>query len=419
MTRLVTTDVAVIGAGPAGLSAATALASRTSADVLVLEREGEPGGIPRHSDHAGYGIRDKRTVTTGPRYARRLAEEARAAGAEIRTHTMVTAWGQGTSLEVTSPSGRARVEARAVILATGARERPRPARMIPGGRPAGVLTTGELQNKVHVHHQPVGTRAVVVGAELVSWSAAMTLKQAGCRTELLVTEHARPESYALFNVGGRVLFRTRVATGTRVTRVLGRHRVTGIELEDVVTRRRRVVECDTVVFTGDWIPDHELARSAGIGLDRGSLGPVVDSLGRTDRPGVFAAGNLVHPVDTADVAALGGTHVAGVVARHLAGQAPPSGPSVPIVADAPLKWVSPGMVQPGLPAPARNRLETWVTEHIGIPRVTVAQDDQVLARRTVPWPASPGRVFRLPWDLFACVDSGGGPVHLTLAPLHR
>ncbi|MBP2366950.1 NAD(P)/FAD-dependent oxidoreductase [Pseudonocardia parietis] len=411
-------DVAVIGAGPAGLAAAKELASRTSARVAVLEREPDAGGIPRHSDHLGYGLRDRRTFTSGPRYARRLVNDAVAAGAEVLTRTMVTDWdddgADGIGMNVTGPAGRRRVRARAVILATGARERPRPARMIPGDRPAGVLTTGELQNKVHLHHQEIGTRAVVVGAELVSWSAVMTLREAGCRTEALVTHHPRPESYGIVNVVGRVAFRTRVAVGSRVTRVLGRGRVSGVEIEDLGTGRRRVVACDTVVFTGDWVPDHELARSAGITLDRGTRGPLVDAAGRTDRPGIFAAGNLVHPVDTADVAALAGVHVAGSVARHLAGSLGPEGPTVPLVADEPIRWVSPGLHRPGLPAPARARIEAWVHELVRVPRITVTQDGRVLTRRRLPWPAAPGRVFRIPWDVLDGVDPAAGPVHLSL-----
>ncbi len=410
-------DVAIIGAGPAGLAAAKELASRTSRRVTVLDREPEAGGIPRHSDHLGYGIRDKYTFTSGPRYARRLVDEATHAGAEILTHTMVTHWdddAEGVAMMVTSPTGRRRLRARAAILATGARERPRPARMIPGDRPAGVLTTGELQNKVHLHHQKIGTRAVVVGAELVSWSAAMTLREAGCRTAALVTQHPRPESYGVFNVVGRAAFRTHVAVRSRVTRVLGRGRVSGVEIEDLDTGRRRVAACDTVVFTGDWVPDHELARSAGVTLDRGTLGPLVDSLGRTDQPDIFAAGNVVHPVDTADVAALGGVHVAHTVEHHLAGRLGSGGPTVPLIADEPFSWISPGVYRPGLPAPARGHLETWVREFVRVPRVTVTQDGRVLARRLMPWPASPGRVFRVPWRVLRRVDPSAGPVHVRL-----
>src|SRR5699024_6275072 len=131
--------------------------------------------------------------------------------------------------------------------------------------------------------------------------------------------------------------------------------------------------CDTVVFTGHWIPDHELARSAGITMDHAMKGPVVDSMGRTDRPGVLAAGNLVHPVDTADVAALHGAHVALAVRHCLGGAEFPVGPAVPIVAAAPFTLVSPGRGLPGPPAPARGCVETWVDDLVRIPQVTVRQ----------------------------------------------
>lgn len=164
---MTTYDVAIVGGGPAGLTAAAELAPYHK--VVVLERELAAGGIPRHSDHPGYGIRDMKTFISGPAYARRLVQGAVTAGASIRTSAMVTGWADATALDVTSPQGRERIDARAVVLATGARERPRPARMIPGDRPAGVYTTGHLQNAVHLKHRQVGSRAVVVGAELVSY----------------------------------------------------------------------------------------------------------------------------------------------------------------------------------------------------------------------------------------------------------
>ncbi len=281
-----TYDVAIIGGGPAGLTAAAELARDSSLNVVVLERESEAGGIPRHSDHPGYGIRDMKTFIGGPAYARRLVREAAAAGAAIRTATMVTGWAGDRSLELTSPDGRERLDARAVILATGARERARPARMIPGDRPGGIYTTGQLQNTVHLQHRSVGKRAVIVGAELVSYSAVLTLKHAGCETALMTSEYPSPESYAMFNIAGRTpLMNVEVATTTRVTRIIGKGVVVGVEVENTRTGQRRIVACDTVVFTGDWIPDHELARSAGLDMDPNSLGPVVDTALRTSREG--------------------------------------------------------------------------------------------------------------------------------------
>ncbi len=404
-------DVAIIGAGPAGLAAAARLAGTHHRRVLVLDRESTPGGIPRHCDHLGYGIRDMRTFISGPTYAQRLVRQARAAGAEILTEAMVTAINLDNGLDVTTPDGLLRVRPGAVIMATGARERPRPARLIPGDRPSGVYTTGQLQNVVHLHHGKVGTRAVVVGAELVSWSAVMTLRHAGCSTAAMVTQYPSPESYAAFNIGGRAAFRVPVATRTRVVRIIGKPVLQGVEVENLDTGARRIIDCDTVVFTGDWIPDHELARTADIDLDPDTLGPVVDTALRTSRQGVFAAGNVCHPVDTADIAALDGTFVADQVQAHLCNgtaAAPPIG--IRIQATAPFRWVSPNLLRLSDPAPPRKRLLLWSDQLIRFPTVTVSQLGTVIATKRMPWPASPGRVFRMPSSLLDGVDPDRGSV---------
>ncbi len=407
-------DVAIVGAGPAGLTAAAKLARETRLKVVVLERESEPGGIPRHSDHSGYGMRDLRAVMRGPAYARRLTGQALDAGATISTGTMVTGWAGGTTLEITSPQGCEPLEARAVILATGARERPRAARLIPGDRGAGVYTTGQLQSMVHLKGADVGRRAVVVGAELVSYSAVLTLRQAGCATVLMTTRHAKPESYGLFNLAARTpLLGVRIATRTRLCRIIGKPRVSAVEIEDIDTGIRQIVECDTVVLTGDWIPDHELARTAGIDIDPGTLGPLVDTALRTSRPAVFAAGNLLHPVDTADVAALDGRHVAGQVAAYLGGKRP-AADGIRLLVEPPLRWVAPGIVRTGDPDPARNRLLLWTDDYFRRPEVIATQDGRVIARTDVRWPASPGRVFRLPSRILADADLHAGPVTLAL-----
>ncbi|QKW36824.1 FAD-dependent oxidoreductase [Actinomadura sp. NAK00032] len=411
-TRL-TPAVAIVGGGPAGLRAARELAGAVPGRTLVLEREQYAGGIPRHCAHTGFGVRDLHRVLTGPDYARRMAAAAERAGAEIRTGAMVTGWSAGGALEVTAPDGLYEVSAGAVLLATGARERPRTARLVPGDRPDGVFTTGHLQNLVHLQHRRPGLRAVVVGSELVSWSAVLTLREAGCRTVLMTSERPRGEAYAALPVAGRLGLRVPLRTRTRVTRIIGKHRVKAVQIEDVDTGRRHVVPCDTVVFTGDWIPDNELARSAGLDIDPGTLGPAVDGALRTSRPGVFAAGNLLHPVDTADIAALDGAHAARGVLDHLAGGDRP-GEAVRIVAAAPLRWISPSTHRPGGRGPARGRLLAWVDEYVPFPRVAVVQDGRTLAERRLPWPTAPGRVFRIPSGMLDAVRPDGGDVRVSL-----
>jgi thioredoxin reductase len=410
---VLTPEVLIIGGGPAGLSTAAGLAPLIQGEVLVLERERSAGGIPRHSNHLGYGVLDLHRVLSGPAYARRLVELAAVAGATIRTEAMVTGWSGDGSAEVTTPGGRLLVAARAIVLATGARERPRAARLIPGDRPSGVYTTGHLQNLVHLRYGTPGRRAVVVGAEPVSWSAVLTLREAGCRTVLMTTEQASPESYAAFNLAGRLALRTPLATRTRVVAVLGKGRVRAVEIEDVDTGLRRTVDCDTVIFTGDWIPDNELARSAGLALDPASKGPLVDTALRTSRPGVFAAGNLLHPVDTADVAALDGRHLADRLRAWLDGVRP-TGEAVRIRAERPFRWVHPGLLRHGDPVPARGRLLLRSDELVRLPHVSVRQGGSEIAHRRLPWAASPGRIFRVPSTLLDHVDHEAGDVTIAL-----
>ena len=186
-----------------------------------------------------------------------------------------------------------------------------------------------------------------------------------------------------------------VATRTRVCRIIGKPALQAVEIENLDTGDRRIIECDTLVLTGDWIPDHELARAAGIDMDPETQGPLVDTALRTSRPGVFAVGNLLHPVDTADIAALDGRHVAEPVRAYLRkGTA---------AADL---WVSGSSPKhrcagsrriccgPDDPAPPRKRLLLWTDRLIRFPTITVSQLGKVIATKRTPWPASPGT--RLP-----------------------
>lgn len=405
-------DVVIVGGGPAGLAAAAALAPDLS--VVVLDREDRPGGIPRHCHHGGFGVRDLRRVLSGPAYADRLVERALGAGADLRTQAMVTGWAGERALEVTSPRGREVLTPGAVVLATGARERSRAARFIAGSRVAGVYTTGALQQLVHLQGRRLEGRAVVVGAELVSWSAVLTLRQAGARPVLLTSTHARPEVYGPVRWGARAAMGVTVVTRTRVAAIHGSGQVSAVELVNLDTGARTVVPCEIVVLTGDWVPDHELATSAALAADPVTRGPRVDAALRTSRPGVFAAGNLVHPVDTADVAALDGRHVAAAVRDWVTRGLGTAGRGEPVLAGAGLTWVSPGWLDHSAGGPARGRLLAWPSVAAPVARVVVHQGGVEQARRSLPWPASPGRVLRIPWSVLDSVVVGRGPVTVSL-----
>ena len=344
---------------------------------MVLDREDQPGGTPRLCEHTGFGLRDFRRVLSGPAYARRWVDHAIACGVDVRTRTMVTGWTATGHAEVTSPSGVLEMAARTIVLATGARERPRAARLVPGTRPSGIFTTGQLQQWVYREHLPVGRRAIIVGAEHVSYSAVMTLRHAGVHPVALVTELPRAQTYRLFELLGRFGLRVPVWTETSVAGVYGRDRVEGVRVRGLGGERS--VAVDTVVFTGDFIPDSELARLGGLTIDPGTGGPACTAEGVTTAPGIFAVGNVVHPAEIADVAARRALPVGQAAADWLRHGADPGAWSATVrvgVAD-PLHWVVPNRTDPGRAAgePFLIRSRVFLDQ----PRLVVTQGVRVLA----------------------------------------
>ncbi|MGW3128675.1 FAD-dependent oxidoreductase [Streptomyces sp. NPDC001123] len=312
-------DVLVVGSGPAGLAAAARIALAGAGRVEVLEREPEAGGVPRYCAYGGFGTWTR--PLTGPAYTRLLVEAAARAGAVVRTGVTVLDWAGSAAprrgvglhemcgcrrvgatghdgaavdtrqaerfgLATVGVRGPETVTARAVVLATGAYERPRAARLIPGTRPAGIYTGGELQQAVHRYRQPIGGRAVVVGAEDVSYVAAGTVRAAGAEVVAMVTDRPRAAG-SVRAMDARLRSRIPLLTGTAVTEIRGQGRLSGVRIRHR-DGRTGVLACDTVVFTGDFAAEDELARRGRIALPAGP-GPY------TDRPGVFAVGGLRQP----------------------------------------------------------------------------------------------------------------------------
>jgi thioredoxin reductase len=414
-------EVAIVGGGPAGMAAAVELRRSGIERVLLLEREAELGGIPRDCHHPGFGWFDLRRVLSGPAYARRCARDVRARGVDAWTESAATRWKDGRVLQVTSPRGLFEVSARAILLATGCRERPRAARLVPGARPAGVLTTGAMQRLVHGSGVRVGRRAVVVGAEHVSFSAVHIMTAAGVSVAAMVTDLPRHQTYAplAWLAAGR--HGIPVLADSEITRISGRSRVESVEVTDRRTGVVRTVECDTVVFTGDWIPDHELARMCGLAIDPGTRGPRVDPSFRTSARGVFAAGNLLHGAETAGVAALEGRAGGAAIARFLRDGGWPEGAVVPVLAEAPLKWVSPSAVVPRPPgggadggALSDRPFVARVSTFVGRGHLEVRQGGRLLHRAAFR-ELVPNRSLRLAGEWTNRVAADAGPVTVSAA----
>jgi thioredoxin reductase len=404
--RVSDSEVVIVGAGPAGLGAAIALSRRGVRDVVVLDREAAAGGTPRHTDHIGFGLRDLHRMMRGPVYARRLRETAERAGAQIRTGTTVLGWAGPTSLRIADANGIAELGARAVVLATGVRERPRAARLVPGDRGAGIMTTGALQQLTMQGIRP-GEVAVIVGAEHVSFSAVLTLRHAGCRVAAMVTPLQHHQTYTPLRLATSTRHRVPIITGEAIASIEGRDQVRAVTL----TSGRRI-ECDTVVFTGDWVPNNELARSGDLTLDAHHRGPVVDSALRTSRRGVFAAGNLTHPAETADVCALQGRHLSASLLDWLAtGHWPEH--RVAVRAEPPILWISPSMLHGQDPAP-RDRFVLRVSEFGEARRIEVTQGERTLWHGNIVGSLVPNRSLSIAADWVDIIDPDAGEIVVRL-----
>ena len=310
-------DVAIVGAGPAGLAAAAELRRRGVERVVVLEREAIGGGVPRHCGHPPFGIREFGRLLAGPAYARRLVSMAEDSGAVLRLQANVvdiSGVGDRQLIRFTTPAGMEEIKARRVLLATGTRESPRSARLLSGERPLGVINTGALQAYAYLEKLAPFRRPVIVGTELVALSAILTCRTLGARPVAMIEENPRPTAPAAFFLYPRLLG-IPVLTGTHLATIAGNPRVTHV----IVTEngREREIECDGVILSGQFVSENHLARLAGLAIDPATSGPEIDQYGRSSNPAIYAAGNLLRPVETAGWSFREGRAIGTVIARDL------------------------------------------------------------------------------------------------------
>ena len=321
--RLLDVAVTVVGAGPAGLAAATQLAARGVGRVVVLDREDLPGGLPAQSEHRGFGLRRHMIPLSGRRYAERLVADATRAGAEIRLQCTALRIASREVLAV-SPQGLERYRCRAVVLATGCREAPWPYRAPAGSRPAGIFNTAVVHRLLTLMRELPGKRVVVVGSEDVGLMAVRLLQVAGARVAAIVDELPYLLGFRMNYLYSVAVFGVPLLLGHRVLRILGRRRVVGIDVAPSAPGRGQIthIPCDTVVFSGRFVPESTLALEAGIEMAPETIGPAITQHYQTSAAGVFACGNVLHGAESADVAESEGARAAEAVSRYLAGRLP-------------------------------------------------------------------------------------------------
>jgi NADPH-dependent 2,4-dienoyl-CoA reductase/sulfur reductase-like enzyme len=299
-------QVVVVGGGPAGLAAAIAAREAGCDGVLLVERDRGLGGILIQCIHDGFGLHTFGESISGPEYAARYARSLRELGIEAMEGTIALELSADRVLELSSRGSVKRVEAGAVVLAMGCRERTRGAISIPGSRPSGVYTAGAAQGLMNLENVMVGTRACILGSGDIGLIMArrMTLEGAHVEAvfEILPYSSGLPRNIQqCLNDYGIPLF-----LSTTVTRIVGSGRLEGVEVAQVgedrspISGTERFVPCDTLLLSVGLIPENELTREAGAEMDPVTGGAVVDDFFMTSLPGIFACGNALHVHDLVD-----------------------------------------------------------------------------------------------------------------------
>lgn len=299
--------IVIIGGGPAGLAAAISAAEQGEKDILILERDRELGGILNQCIHNGFGLHTFQEELTGPEYAARYIEKVERMGIPYLTDTMVLDLSPEKVVTAVSPTeGIFQIQAQAVILAMGCRERPRGALNLPGYRPAGIYTAGTAQRLVNVEGRMPGREVVILGSGDIGLIMARRMTLEGAKVK--VVAELMPYSGGLKRNIVQCLedFGIPLKLSHTVVAIHGKERLTGVTLAQVDHDGRPVpgteeeYSCDTLLLSVGLIPENELSKNAGVALSSATSGPVVDESFQTSVNGIFACGNVLHVHDLVD-----------------------------------------------------------------------------------------------------------------------
>lgn len=316
-------EVLIVGAGPAGLAAAIELARRNVRDVLIIDRDDAPGGLPRFCAHPGFGIGYLAVPRSGPAFAAKLQRRVEEARIRILCNTTLIALDEGPVATIIGPEiGFQTLRPRAVLVATGVREANRGNRRVPGERPTkGVLTTGLLQQMVarEVRFPASMKSLVVVGTEHVSFSAILTARRAGLEVRTMIDDRKRVSSFTVASLLAR-LNGIDIRLETKLVSILADgDQVSGIVVDRCGTKQE--IACDGVVFTAGWIPEVGALQAGPVPIEGATGGIEVDSTGQTSLTGIFAAGNVRYPLKASGSCARQGRRTGVVIADYLQNRA--------------------------------------------------------------------------------------------------
>lgn len=350
MNRSPQVDVAVVGGGPAGLSACLELAKSSRIRTALFEHGDRLGGIPAVCPGV-FGFLDRRRLYTGKSYAERLRRLVERTNVAIHTGATITKIAVGEAgnshrMDLITNQGPFSCESRFILLATGCFEGSRASRIIGGSRPGGIITTGTLQQMVYQHRRKPGERAVIIGSENIAFSAVSTLRRAGIRIEAIIEEDLEFKTYKAGFTGLRRIFRIPVYRGVVIREIFGKERVEGISVERDKDSAPAVIPCDTVIITGRFQPYSGLLDATPVEIDPMSQGPVVNTDLMTSVPRIFAAGNLLRGADMHGFCALEGKRAGERILGSLDNEKNFKDDLFRLKAESPVRYVVPQKVFP-------------------------------------------------------------------------
>ena len=301
-----TRDVVIVGGGPAGLAAAVELYKKGIRNVLIVEREKTMGGILRQCIHDGFGLTRFGETLSGPEYAQKFIDEVMELKIPYVTDTTVLSVSPDKVVTLASSNGLKKIQAKAVILTMGCRERTRGALGIPGERPTGVFTAGVAQAYINLYNRMVGKEVVILGSGDIGMIMARRMTLEGA--DVQVVAELMPYSGGLKRNIVQCLddFGIPLKLSHTVVDIKGKERVEGITLAEVDAKGRPLpgteeeYKCDTLLLSVGLIPENELSRGMGIEMNPITSGPKVNESLETNMEGVFACGNVLHVHDLVD-----------------------------------------------------------------------------------------------------------------------